>query len=86
MTALIAFIVFLVNVPFGFWRKSVKKFSFNWFASIHVPVLISIGLRYISHIEFHPLVLLLFVSVFFIGQFSGKYAFVWYQNRKQQVL
>jgi hypothetical protein len=83
MTALIAFIVFIINIPFGFWRKSVKKFSFIWFVSIHVPVLISIGLRYISHIEFHPLILLLFVSVFFMGQFSGKYAYVWYQSKNQ---
>jgi hypothetical protein len=69
--ALLAFIVFIINIPFGFWRKSRKKFSLNWFLSIHIPVIISIGLRYLYDIKFEWLNLLLFVLMFTAGQFSG---------------
>ena len=72
MVALIALLVFLVNIPFGCWRKSQRKFSMNWFLAIHVPVGISIGLRALADIEFHWLYLLLFVTVFFTGQLLGK--------------
>lgn len=72
----IALIVFVCNIPFGMWRKSVKKFSIQWFAAIHVPVIISIALRNYVGIELKLLVVLLFVSVFFLGQFFGKYLYV----------
>lgn len=70
--ALLAFIVFIINIPFGFWRKSQKRFSVNWFLSIHIPVAISILLRYLCNIKFDWLYLLLFVLMFIAGQFSGK--------------
>ena len=75
ITILIALIVLLVNVPFGYWRGSTKKISFSWFVSIHLPVLISILLRHASHIEFKPLIVVLFVSVFLLGQLSGKFIY-----------
>ena len=70
--ALLVFIVFIINIPFGFWRKSQKRFSVNWFLSIHIPVVISILLRYLCNIKFDWLYLLLFVLMFIAGQFSGK--------------
>lgn len=70
--ALLAFIVFIINVPFGFWRKSQKRFSLNWFLSIHIPVIISIGLRFLCDIKFELLYLLLFVLMFITGQFLGR--------------
>ncbi|MBI9068091.1 MAG: hypothetical protein JEZ09_12415 [Salinivirgaceae bacterium] len=82
MLYLIASIVYFVNIPFGFWRKSTRKFSFAWFASIHIPVFISIGLRYISGIETRFINILIFVTVFFAGQISGKYCYVFYHSRK----
>lgn len=83
LTFTIAFVVFLSNIPFGFWRKSVKKFSVKWFVSIHVPVLISILLRNLADIELHVATVLLFVFVFFMGQFTGKYVYVWYHSKKR---
>lgn len=29
---------FLVNVPFGYWRAGVRKFSPAWFVAIHAAV------------------------------------------------
>ncbi|NOQ23788.1 MAG: hypothetical protein GQ564_00360 [Bacteroidales bacterium] len=70
--AFLAFIVFIINIPFGFWRKGQKRFSLNWFLSIHIPVIISIGLRYLCDIKFEWLYLLLFVLMFITGQFLGR--------------
>jgi len=38
--------VFTLNLPFGFWRASTKKFKTSWFLAIHIPVPAVIILRY----------------------------------------
>ncbi len=86
MVYIIASAVLLINVPFGYWRKSVRKFSFSWFASIHIPVIISIFLRYIVNIETRFTVVLLFVSAFFVGQLLGKYVYGFYPLKKDMNL
>lgn len=70
--ALLVFIVFIINIPFGFWRKSQKRFSLNWFLSIHIPVIISIVLRYLCDITFEWLYILLFAFMFIMGQYLGR--------------
>lgn len=72
---LIAFLVFIINIPFGFWRKSQKKFSLNWFIAIHAPVVVSIYLRYLAEIDFKWSYLIIFVFVFFTGQTAGKFLY-----------
>lgn len=81
MAYLIAAIVFVINIPFGFWRGSLRKFSFLWFVSIHAPVLVSIFLRKNAHISLNILNIVLFVSVFFFGQLSGKYSYALYKKK-----
>ena len=27
-----------VNLPFGAWRATVRKFSWRWFVAIHLPI------------------------------------------------
>jgi hypothetical protein len=63
--------IFLINIPFGYWRESVRKLSVSWFLAVHLPVLIAIGLRVHEHIAFRLITLPLFVGVFFAGQFLG---------------
>ena len=41
----VAIIVFILNVPFGYWRANTRKFSRQWFLSVHIPVPIIIALR-----------------------------------------
>ncbi|MDA3894390.1 MAG: hypothetical protein PF517_22230 [Salinivirgaceae bacterium] len=82
MVYFIAFIVFILNVPFGFWRGSLRKLSIAWFSAIHIPVILSIGLRYASGIETKALTIFLFVSVFFLGQMAGKYCYSFYILKK----
>lgn len=63
--------ILLVNLPFGYWRAGVRKFSWQWFIAVHFPVLIAIALRVYEHIAFRLITLPLFVAVFFTGQFMG---------------
>ncbi|MDR2401293.1 MAG: hypothetical protein LBD73_06550 [Deferribacteraceae bacterium] len=36
---------FLTNIPLGYWRKRVKKFSPSWFIAVHAAVPIIIAIR-----------------------------------------
>jgi hypothetical protein len=37
-------LVFLLSLPFGYWRASVKKFSRQWFLAAHLPALLAVAL------------------------------------------
>ncbi len=69
---IVALIVLLFNVPFGYWRANEKKFSLNWILSIHVPVPFIIGLRFLSGLGFAFMTYPVLVGAFFLGQLSGK--------------
>ncbi|MDA8085450.1 MAG: hypothetical protein M0Z75_02010 [Nitrospiraceae bacterium] len=63
------FFTVLLNLPFGYLRAKVKKFSFHWFLYIHLPIpLIFLGRR-LSQLSWHYIPL--FVAAALIGQFSG---------------
>jgi hypothetical protein len=62
---------FLVNLPFGWWRAALRKFSPAWFFAIHAPVPIVIGLRWALGLPFRWAMLPLFVAAYFGGQFVG---------------
>jgi hypothetical protein len=68
---IIAIIVLVINIPFGYWRANVKTFSLQWFLAIHIPVLLVIALRFISGIGFAWYTYLFLVAGFFIGQQMG---------------
>ncbi len=63
--------IFLINLPFGYWRSGVRKFSLQWFLAVHLPVLLAILLRVGEHIAFRLATLPLFLAVFFGGQLVG---------------
>ncbi len=66
-----AVIVFLFNVPFGYWRANVKKFSMQWALAIHVPVPFVIGLRFLLGLGFAFITYPVLVGAFFTGQLLG---------------
>jgi hypothetical protein len=68
---LVATLVFLVNLPFGFWRASSRRYSGPWFLAIHAPVALSVGLRLLVGIRFMFATLPLFVGAFVLGQSLG---------------
>ncbi|MCB0805468.1 MAG: hypothetical protein KDC05_06680 [Bacteroidales bacterium] len=69
--AFIALSVFLINIPFGYWRANVSKFSWQWILAIHIPVLIIVLERIISHLGFAWVTYPLFIVAFFVGQMAG---------------
>ncbi len=68
---LVCAIVFLLNLPFGFWRGSVSKFSRQWFLAIHLPVPVVILIRIYSGLGFHLASFPAVIGSFFLGQFIG---------------
>jgi hypothetical protein len=77
----VALLVFVFNIPFGYWRANVKKFSWQWALSIHIPVPIVILLRIYSGIGYHWATYPFLVGGFFLGQYSGKLLFNALQKR-----
>ncbi|MDA8087726.1 MAG: hypothetical protein M0Z75_13600 [Nitrospiraceae bacterium] len=60
---------FILNLPFGFLRAKVRKFSVRWFLYIHLPIpLIFLGRR-LSHLDYRYIPI--FVAAALIGQISG---------------
>jgi hypothetical protein len=69
--AAVAALILIVNLPFGWWRAGLRKFSLPWFVAIHAPVPLAIGLRYLSGLGFRWDTLPLYVAAYFGGQYLG---------------
>jgi hypothetical protein len=72
--------VFILNLPFGYWRANVKKFSLQWALAIHIPVPFVVAIRFYSHIGFELYTYPILVAAFFTSQFLGAKI---YSNRKE---
>jgi len=64
-------LTFIINLPFGYWRQGSRRFSFNWFLYIHLPVPIIIGLRFLFELGFEWVTYPALVLAFFLGQAVG---------------
>jgi hypothetical protein len=67
----VALLTFLLNIPFGYWRASVRKLSRQWFLAVHIPVPLVIALRVYSGLGFRLLSFPVVIGAFFLGQFVG---------------
>ena len=74
---IITIVVFLLNIPFGYWRANVRRFSIQWFLAIHIPVPFIIAIRVLSDIGFSWHTYVFLVGGFFLGQQSGALAMKW---------
>lgn len=63
--------VFLINIPFGYWRENVRKFSWQWIVAIHAPVPAVIAMRIYSGLGFQLWSVPFMVAAYFGGQFLG---------------
>ncbi|MDH3267232.1 MAG: hypothetical protein OEM46_00115 [Ignavibacteria bacterium] len=63
--------VFLINIPFGYWRANVRKFSLQFLLAIHLPVLFIIIFRILSASGFEFMTFFYTVPAFVFGQFAG---------------
>lgn len=82
---ILAIFVFVFNLPFGYWRASVRKFSLAWIAAIHSPVPFVIALRIVSGLGWQLLTFPLIASAFFGGQFVGGKIYIWRKRRSGSV-
>ncbi len=67
----VALLVFLLNLPFGYWRASVRRLSRQWFLAIHLPVPLVVALRLYSGLGWKPISFPVLIGAFFLGQFVG---------------
>ena len=67
----VALLVFLLNLPFGYWRASVRKLSRQWFLAVLLPVPLVIALRVFSGLGWKWISFPVLVGAFFLGQFVG---------------
>ncbi len=67
----VAAAVLILNLPFGYWRASVPRFSRSWFLAVHLPVPLVIALRLSFRLGWHPLTFAVLIAAFFVGQLCG---------------
>ena len=63
--------VLVLNIPFGFWRAGVRRFTLPWFLAVHVPVPIVFGLRVLLALGWRFTTFPVLIGAFFLGQFLG---------------
>jgi hypothetical protein len=73
-------IVFVVTLPFSFWRAYTRRFSVPWFLAIHLPVPLVFLARLGAHL---PYTFIPFTcATFFAAQFLGSFAGRWWIRRR----
>jgi hypothetical protein len=83
---LIASVVYVLNIPFGYWRENVRKFSLQWALSIHVPIPIIVIIRIYSGIGFKFITYPILVGAFILGQLTGSRVYKWRVKRESVVV
>lgn len=68
---IVALGVLLVNLPFGYWRAGVRKFTPAWFVAVHGSVPLVAGLRVLAGLGWQLATFPLLVIAFVAGQFLG---------------
>lgn len=67
----VAIAVLVINLPFGYWREGLRKFSFMWLVAVHAPVPAVIALRVASGLGFHLVTFPVMIGAYFSGQYVG---------------
>ena len=63
--------VVVLNLPFGYWRAGVRRFSLPWFLAVHLPVPLVVAARFLAGLGWHFVTYPVLVGAFFAGQFLG---------------
>ena len=67
----VAILVFILNIPFGYWRSRSRRFSRQWFLAVHLPVPGIIACRFFAGLGWHLITFPVLVGAFFLGQTAG---------------
>ncbi len=68
---IVAVIVLLLNLPFGFWRAGANRFTRTWMLAIHTPVPLVVAIRLLSGLGWRLATFPVLIGAFFTGQFVG---------------
>jgi hypothetical protein len=60
-----------LNLPFGFWRAGVRKFSLAWFLAVHAPVPLIVAMRFAAGLGWRLATFPILIGAFFGGQLLG---------------
>lgn len=66
-----AIAVFVLNIPFGYWRSRSPRFSRQWFLAVHLPVPAIVAFRILAGLGWHLITFPILVGAFFLGQTAG---------------
>jgi hypothetical protein len=61
----------VLNLPFGFWRAGVRKYSTAWFLAVHATVPLVVGMRLAAGLGWRLSTFPILIGAFFGGQFIG---------------
>jgi hypothetical protein len=64
-------LIALVNLPFGFWRGGLRKFTPAWLVAVHAPVPLVVALRIGFGIRWGTATLPILLLAYFMGQYVG---------------
>jgi hypothetical protein len=67
----VALAILVVNLPFGFWRSGLRKFSPAWFVAIHAPVPFVAAIRILAGVGWQAATFPVLIGAYFAGQFLG---------------
>ena len=67
----VALLVFLLSLPFGYWRASVRRKSGRWFLAVCLPAALAVAFGIYSGRGFRLTSLTAVVVAFLLGQFVG---------------
>ena len=67
----VALAVLLINLPFGYWRAGVRRFTLPWFLAVHAPVPLIVGLRLLAGLGWQLSTIPVLASAFLVGQLLG---------------
>jgi hypothetical protein len=82
---IVAGAVLTLNLPFGYWRSNVKRFSKQWFLAVHIPVPFVIALRILSGLGWRLITFPVMVGAFFTGQLLGGVIQHFYNKNKNSL-
>lgn len=64
-------LVFILNIPFGYWRQGEKRFSIYWVLAVHLPIPVVVFLRLYFELGFQWWTYPFMIFAFFMGQWTG---------------
>ncbi len=64
---LIMLLALVLNIPLGYLRSRVRKFSARWFIYVHISIPVIIAARVLSHTDYR------FIPLFILAALAGQY-------------